>query len=389
MYKIALITPVLPVPFDPSRGRFILEIARALSAMSENATVKVFLLHSEYPKAVERLQSQSFLTGRVPSGYSIDGIDLTIISYPALPVLSRALNPHVSSRLLKPHLRQFEPDVVLGYWIYPDGAAAIKAASQIGKPCILGALGSDVYVREGMAGRATRRTLARADAVTTVSNAMSKHVIDAFGCDPDKVTTIINGFDASVFHPRDQAQMRARFDIAPDKKVVMYVGRLVATKGLGELIDAFALLHQHDARAFLVLAGDGVMRDELQGKVDSYGLNDSVRFLGGVEPDVVAQYLGAADLLTLPSWSEGYPNVLVEAIACGRPVVSTRVGGVDEIINPSNGLFAPVKDANGLFESLRKVLEQDWDAEKISVAVQRSWDDVASDTLKLIDQLVS
>jgi glycosyltransferase involved in cell wall biosynthesis len=239
-----------------------------------------------------------------------------------------------------------------------------------------------------MAGKATRRTLAQADAVTTVSEAMTQHVINEFGCDSNNVTTIINGFDSSVFYPRDRSQMRAKFGIGADKKVVMYVGRLVATKGLRELVDAFARLHAQDDRALLILAGDGVMREELEAKVTAHNLADAVLFLGGIEPAVVAQYLGAADLLTLPSWSEGYPNVLVEAIACGRPVVSTRVGGVSEIVNPGNGRFAPIRDAGGLSDCLREVLEQDWDAEQISAAIQRSWKDVAAETLKLVDQVV-
>lgn len=223
MHKIALVTPVLPVPFDTTLGRFILEIARSLS---ERATVKVFLLHSQYPRIVERMQSQGFLTGRVPPGYTLDGIDLTTISYPALPMISRGLNPLISSRLLLPHLKKFEPDVVLGYWIYPDGYAAVKVASTLNKPCILGALGSDIYARSGLARRVTRKTMLKADAVTTVSNAMTREVVNGFGCPAEKVTTIINGFDSDVFYPRDKAQMREQLGIGADKQVVMFVGRL-------------------------------------------------------------------------------------------------------------------------------------------------------------------
>src|SRR5690606_14697264 len=143
--------------------------------------------------------------------------------------------------------------------------------------------------------------------------------------------------------PRDRATMRAQLGIDADARLIVYVGRLVEAKGLRELLAAFGRLSQDDATLRLALVGDGVMREELEALVRVAGLHERIVLTGGMEPDDVARWLGAADLLSLPSWSEGYPNVVVEALACGCPVVATDVGGTREIIGQDNGLLIPAR----------------------------------------------
>jgi teichuronic acid biosynthesis glycosyltransferase TuaC len=131
------------------------------------------------------------------------------------------------------------------------------------------------------------------------------------------------------------------------------------------------------------------MRDELSGLVQATGLGGRVTMTGGLEPVQVAEWIGAADVLTLPSWSEGYPNVVVEGIACGRPVVATAVGGTGEIIHAGNGIMVPPRDAEALQRGLADALARSWDAEALSASVSRGWDDVASDTLAVCRQVLA
>lgn len=385
MTRIALVTPMLPVPHDQTRGRYIHETARALSRL---ATVKVFFQQSRYPK-LPFVAPRSFLDGQVGPDYRIDGIDVETFTYPVFPLISRAINGHVSSHLLTPRVAAFKPDVVLAYWVYPDGYAALRTARKLGVPCIVGALGSDIHVRSGINDRMTRKTIAGVDALLTVSEAMRQTAIREFGAPADQVHTIVNGFNTSVFHPRDQQAIRQRLGIPLDEQMIIYVGRFVEAKGMRELIQAFQAMTSRNRKLSLALIGDGVMKAELVSMVEQAGLQGRVRIPGGQPPDQVAEWICASDVLTLPSWSEGYPNVVVEGLACGRPVVATDVGGTREILHERNGILIPPRQADVLQKALEQALSANWDREAIAKAMQRTWDDVAQETLQVCQQVVA
>lgn len=384
MTRIALVTPMLPVPHDQTRGRYIHETARALSKL---ATVKVFFQQSRYPK-LPFVAPRSFLDGQVGSDYKIDGIDVETFTYPVFPVISRAINGHVSSALLTPRVKAFKPDIVLAYWVYPDGYAALRTAQKLKVPCVVGALGSDIHVRSGISDRMTRKTIDGLQALLTVSEAMRQTAIHDFGAAAERVHTIVNGFNTSVFHPRDQSAIRQRLGIAPDEQMIIYVGRFVEAKGMRELITAFQNIAHKNPKASLALVGDGVMKEELTALVVASGLTKKVRIPGGQPPEQVAEWICASDVLTLPSWSEGYPNVVVEGLACGRPVVATDVGGTKEILNEHNGILIPPRDAQVLQQALEKALSEQWDRSAIAQAMQRTWDDVAEETLAVCEQVL-
>lgn len=377
MTRIALVTPMLPIPHDQTRGRYIHETARSLSKL---ATVKVFFQQIRYPK-LPFVAPRSFLEGTVGEDYRCDGIDVETFTYPVFPVLSRAINGHVASAVLTPRVRRFQPDLVLAYWVYPDGYAALRTARSLGVPCVVGALGSDIHVRSGINQFMTRHTVNGVDALLTVSEAMRQSAIHEFGAQPDKVHTIVNGFNTSVFFSRDQATMRQKYGVAPDEKLIIYVGRFVEAKGMRELLTAFKAMSDQDAKVGLVLVGDGVMKTELLDLIQQQGLQGRVRVPGGLPPEQVAEWISACDVLTLPSWSEGYPNVVVEGAACGRPVVATDVGGTREILNDSNGILIPPKDPEALQKALMSALSRQWDHAGIAKAMSRTWDDVARETL--------
>ncbi len=375
---------MLPVPHDMTRGRYIHETARSLSHLAD---VKVFFQTLRYPR-MPGFTPRSYLYGKVESGYRLDGIDVDAFDYPAIPVVSRSMNGRVASWVLSPRVRAFDPDVVLAYWVYPDGYAGLKVARRLDVPCVVGALGSDIHVRSGMNARLTRHTIAEADALLTVSEAMRRHAIEDFGARPHDTHTIVNGFNTSVFGLGDRAAARARFGIGETDRVVVYVGRFVEAKGLRELMSAFRSMAAQDPALKLVLIGDGVMKDALDELIGQSGAADRVVMVGGVPPATVAQWICASDVLTLPSWSEGYPNVVVEALACGRPVVATDVGGTRELVNDDTGLLIPPRDVEALSGALRQALDRHWDHAAIAASMRRSWDDVAAETLAVCQQVV-
>lgn len=382
--RIALVTPMLPVPHDQTRGRYIHETARSLGRL---ATVRTFFQTMQYPR-IPGVRPRSFLYGSVGADYTLDGCEVETFTYPGLPVVSRGWNGHIASLALTPRVRRFRPDLVLAYWVYPDGYAALRTAGALGVPCVVGALGSDIHVRSGVNERMTRRTIEGVDALLTVSEAMRQYAIREFAAAPGKVHTIINGFNTAVFRPIDQPAMRAKWGVRPEERLIVYVGRFVEAKGMRELITAFQQLAQDDPRITLALVGDGVMKDELTALLRATGLMGRIHLPGGQPPEQVAEWINAADVLTLPSWSEGYPNVVVEGVACGRPVVATDVGGTREILHERNGILVPARNAVALAGALREALHRDWDRPGIAAAMKRTWDDVAVETLRVCEQVV-
>jgi glycosyltransferase involved in cell wall biosynthesis len=382
--RIALVTPMLPVAHDQTRGRYIHETARSLSKLAD---VKVFFQQSRYPR-LPFMAPRSYLYGEVGADYQLDGVDVDAFSYPAFPVISRAMNGHISSMALTPRIRQFKPDLVLAYWVYPDGYAALRSARQLSLPCVVGALGSDIHVRDGLNTVMTRRTIAGVDALLTVSEAMRQTAISQFGASPQKVHTIVNGFNTAIFRWQDQAQARQKLNIAANERLIIYVGRFVEAKGMRELLAALQRMVQDDPLTRLVMVGDGVMKDELLELIKSSGLEQQVYFPGGLPPEQVADWISASDVLTLPSWSEGYPNVVVEGVACGRPVVATDVGGTREILHMGNGILVKPRDVDSLHKGLVQALKQNWDHQAIAQAMSRTWDDVAAETLAVCERVI-
>jgi teichuronic acid biosynthesis glycosyltransferase TuaC len=379
--RIAISTPVYPLPGDLTRGRFLYEIARCLS---ELATVEVFFHTGRYPKP-RWLRPRSFVATDVTEDLSTPETKVASFTYPAVPMLTRAINGYVSGRALLNRLARFRPDVVLGYWIYPEGFGAWRCARQLGVPCVLGGLGTDIRLSSGVSAWLSGHALRGADQLIMVSEEMRALVVRRFGVDPVRVHTIINGVDPRTFHERDQFAMRHKLGLPADARVILYVGRFVAAKGIRELIEAFAELSRQDARLRLVMIGDGVMREEVHARVAALQYRDRVTLPGPMQPAAIAEWMGAADLLCLPSYSEGYPNVVVEALASGRPVVATNVGGIPELVNADNGSLVPARDAVALQRGLLSVLERSWSQRGISSSWSRSWTEVARLTLAVCE----
>ena len=385
MPRIALVTPILPVPEDSTKGRYIFETA---SALARRAEVKVFFQLNRYPDP-GWFGWRTLLRGAVDEAYSIEGLDVDCFSYPSIPFVTRLLNGYTSSRYLEPRLAAFAPDIVLAYWVYPDGFAALRAARALGLPCLIGALGSDVHVRSGLASWLTGQAVRNTDGLLTVSEAMRNLAVHKFRAEQTKVHTIVNGFNNHVFNLRSQPAARKHLGMPENARLIIYVGRLVHTKGLRELIDAFRSLAGDDPLCRLVLVGEGPMRGGLSDLIANAGLADRVMFTGGLPPARVADWICAADVLTLPSWSEGYPNVVVEALACGRPVVATDVGGTREIVSSLNGVLIPPRDTGALKAALRSSLDRQWDHPAIAARMKRTWDDVAAETLRVCNDMIS
>jgi glycosyltransferase involved in cell wall biosynthesis len=213
-----------------------------------------------------------------------------------------------------------------------------------------------------------------------VSEDLGRVATQSYGAQSDRIRVIPNGCDASIFHTGDRNAARDALGLKQDADVVLYVGRLVAEKGLFELLDACRTLSATRPNLQLVLVGEGPLQDELSARIAA-DASLQVRLAGAQPPADVARWMAASNLVTLPSYSEGHPNVLVEALACGRPVVATAVGGIPEVVDASSGVLVPVRDVPALASGLAQVLERDWDEAALARKFSRDWRKVAEDTL--------
>lgn len=371
--RILIVTSQFPIAGEPNRGRPVLQTVRELARIAQ---VRVLSPVAAYPRWA---RPRSYLYRAPGTPETLGDLDVRYLPYPALPALSRPFNGAACARVLHAPLREFAPDVVLSYWLYPDAYGALLAARRAGVPQVAGARGSDLRVRDAVSRMLTRPVVRNARRLLVVSEDLGRVAVDRYGADPARIRVIPNGCDAAIFHPRDRAAARAVLGIPHDARLVVYVGRLVPEKGLRELADAAQAMAAGDPGLHLALVGEGPMRTELETRLVPLGTH--VRFAGAQGPQTVAQWMAAADVVTLPSYSEGHPNVLVEALACGRPVVATPVGGIPEVVDDTCGLLVPVRDAAALADGLRQALAREWDTAALARRFSRGWDQVARDTL--------
>jgi glycosyltransferase involved in cell wall biosynthesis len=377
--RILVVTSQFPIAGEPTRGRPILQTVRELAKL---ATVRVLSPVATYPRWA---QPKSYLFRAPEKESPVAGIDAEYVSYPALPALSRPFNGALCARAIRAGVERYAPDAILSYWLYPDAWGAHRAAKRFGIPLVAGARGSDIRVRDRVSQLLTKSVVRGADRLLVVSADLGRLAAEQYGADPSRVRVIPNGCDAATFHLRDRAEARAAVGIASDAELIVYVGRLVPEKGLRELLDAMETLAGTRPRATLALVGEGPMRTTLEAAA-SGALRGRVQLVGAQPPDVVASWMAASDLVTLPSYSEGHPNVLVEALACGRPVVATPVGGIPEVVDPSCSLIVPPRDAAALASALKGALDREWDEHALSRRFSRDWSEVARETLAACEE---
>lgn len=377
--RLLIVTSQFPIAGEPNRGRPVYQTIRELSRL---ATVRVISPVARYPNWA---RPRSYLYRAADGAHAVEGCDVEYVHYPALPALTRPINGWSCARAIHAPLKAFAPDLVLSYWLYPDAHGAMLAARKAGLPLVAGARGSDLRVRDAISRALTRPVVRSAQRLLVVSQDLGRVAVENYGADPGRIRAIPNGCDAAIFHPADRSQARSQLEMDADAEVVAYVGRLVPEKGLRELLEAYRALCAARPRLRLVLVGDGPMREEIAARMDA---DPSLRVtLAGAQPPAeVARWMAACDLVTLPSYSEGHPNVLVEALACGRPVVATPVGGIPEVVDRECGILVPARDAAALADGLARALDQRWDEAALARKFSRDWRQVAEDTLEACEQ---
>lgn len=351
--------------------------------LAKRADVHVFYPEAQYP-AWTGLKRPV-----IDRSWSPEGIPTTYIPYRTLPVAGRMLNGTIIERKLLPQVRSYQPDIVLNYFIYPDGYAAVRIAKALGVPSVLTATGADIHsIPDFFVDRLTRWTLRNADFVSVVSQDLCE-AARRLGASPERSRAKLNGCDRTVFFPQDRGRARSDLGLDPLQKIALYVGRLDVRKGLLELVESTAQLHQAHPELHTYMLGSGPAQNALEEAIARHDASSYVHLVPSVPTDKVAQWMAASNLITLPSYNEGCPNVVVEALAAGRPVVATNVGGIPELMDSTCGRMVPPRDVPALTAALDQVLQSAWDAEAISASRGRGWDNVADELYEVLKETLT
>jgi teichuronic acid biosynthesis glycosyltransferase TuaC len=334
--KLLLITSTYPTPTRLRQGAFNETL---VAALRENHRVHVI---APVPWSQVRPHPFIQLAAQPEQDYPISYYPPKLLRQ----CYGRFLWQSIRSTVTGLARRGFRPDAVIGYWIHPDGEAAVRAARYFDVPSLVMSGGSDLLRLPASPPRrqAVTRVLKSADRVIVVSQDLRRRAI-SLGANPEHVALIRRGIRRDLFYPVDRQAARRAAGLPADAIVLMWAGRLEPVKNPAMLLYAAREWHRRWGNRLQVLMyGDGSMRGELQQLRSELQLDDVVQMNPAISQTELALRYKAADLTVLTSHSEGVPNVLLESISCGVPFVATDVGGVGEIA--TDGLDALVGDGN-------------------------------------------
>jgi glycosyltransferase involved in cell wall biosynthesis len=360
--RVLAITKIFPNAAEPLSAPFN---RQQFAALARRCELEVMATIPWFPGAglLARWSSAGKLAA-VPRHEEIAGI---AVSHPRtlfVPRLAHGAWGPLYAASIAPAIRRYrgKVDVVLGSWAYPDGFAAVIAARLLGVPCVVKLHGSDINVMAKLPvpRRLISWALPRAARVVAVSRALADEVV-LLGVPRDRVAVVMNGVDAALFRPRDRAAARGELGL-PAGPLALFVGNLKEEKGVLDLARAWDRVARDLPDATLAIVGGGPARPALEATLPPRAT------LFGPQPlAAIPTWLAACDVVVLPSHVEGTPNVVLEALACGRRVVASAVGGVPDVLTSATlGTLVPPRAPERFAEALTQALRTPYAPEAVA-----------------------
>jgi teichuronic acid biosynthesis glycosyltransferase TuaC len=361
--RVLVLSSTFPNAQQPTRGVFVQHRIRRLAKRCEIVVVAPLpwfpmnrWLRGERD-AVPRVEDQAGLRVYHPRFFS-------------LPRYGKCLDGVLYFLCLLPFIarlrRSFPFEVIDAHFAFPDGLAATLLGRAFGCPVVITLRGSIVRLSGYRLHRPQLRwALRRADRVTAVSQSL-RDVAVGLGLPAGRVRVIPNGVDPLLFSPMSQAEARRQCGLPENATILLTVAGLYEGKGQHTIIEALPSLVARVSDARYVMVGSPrpgeTYQRRLEGMVRKLGLEGKVLFAGPRPQSELRSWFSAADVSVLATQSEGWPNVLLESLACGTPVVATAVGGAPEIVRDGHdGFLVPRGDRAGFHDALLRALEQPWD----------------------------
>jgi glycosyltransferase involved in cell wall biosynthesis len=358
--RILLFSSLFPHAGEPTLGIFVENRLRNLLA-DENVTATVIAPVPWFP-----FKSAIFgKYGRASKAAMVEdknGINVYHPRYLVIPKIGMNFTPLFMYWSARRCIRKLvkagvEFDVIDAHYLYPDSVAAMKLSAYFKKPFVVTARGSDVTEIALMKRPKSMilRAVKAASQTITVANNLRRDLIK-LGADPDKITMLRNGVDLNRFRQTGREALRREWGNQP---TMLFAGWLIPRKRLDLVLEVTARV----PNLHTVIVGDGPLRSSLERKCRELGIYNRVHFLGQRKPEQMPQLYSAADILILASDREGWANVLLEAMACGTPVVARAIGGASDLVtSPEAGRLVQSDDpeqlANAVFDLLEKLPER-------------------------------
>lgn len=396
--RILSLSTVFPNPTEPGCGIFVSRRLEALASLPDGPEVKVLapIQVMDYGNWRHRFWRASGVVRRRQQG----PLDVRHLRWWYPPMRSILNPPCLFARVLPACLRLWWSgwrfDVIDAHFGHPEGVVAALLGIVFRRPFLVTMRGNERdFARIGILESWQQWAFGRSARMIAVAEPLRRFAIGLGAAEP-KVVTIPNGVDATLFRPLDRAVCRAKLGIAAEAPVLLSVGYLVEPKGHHDIVRALARLRAagRGAPVELVIAGgpgrEGDFEPELRRIIADSGMADRVRMTGAVSPPELAEWMNAADLLCLASYSEGWPNVVLEALACGTPVIATNVGGVPEMITAADyGIIVAPRDDKALEQAIEEGFGREWDRAKVAEwGGSRGWEQVAREVWSQVRAVV-
>lgn len=387
--RVLALTTIFPNAEMPLAAPYIRQQTSALAKLCE---VSVIAPQPWFPG--DRLLTRySYWKRDFSSVPRREHIDDLLVEHPRVMRLPKATSLAAMTytcSLLPTLLRQRRNfDVILSTWAYPDCVAAVALGTLLKIPVVVQVIGSDVNVVAQLPGPRAQLRLAlpRVAGAVAVSRPLAQTLIE-LGAAADRVHVVPTGLDLEIFRPRDRAQARRQLGLPIECRLITFVGRLHASKGVLDLLQAFDTLAPQHPQLRLAIVGDGPLLGACQQHAERHP--ERLRVTGELAAASVADWVAACDTLTLPSHAEGTPNVILEALGSGRKVVATRVGGIPDLLGDAAlGEMVPPHDVAALAQALWRVASVDYDATQVaSRAGLFDWNENARRVLEVLQQAV-
>lgn len=354
MLRVLVFSTLYPNAAQPNHGVFVEN--RLLQTLALGGLQATVIAPVPYFPSASPVFGRYAAYARVPRFEIRNGLEVWHPRYLVVPKVGQNLAPEALYRAALAQARRLlragrRFDVLDAHYFYPDGVAAARLARTLRLPCVITARGSDVtlFPQTEWPRARIRWAAEEANASLAVCEDLRRRLID-LGAPPERTLSLRNGVDLELFAPADRAAARAAFDLG--RFTLLSVGALIPRKAHELIIEALARTPDCD----LVIAGEGPERAALEALAGRLGVSDRVRFLGEVPHRELPRLYTAADVLVLASSREGLANVLLEAMACGAPVIASNVNGSPEVVSaPSAGRLLSERSAECLAGTLAEL----------------------------------
>ena len=362
-----IITNLYPLPWEPNRATFNRQQFAQLDN-EFNKSVLVPIAFSEWFAHRKKIKQTE---------------NLRYVPYFYLPKIGRRFYSAFMFLSILMHsgwwLANKKPKIILASWAFPEAVAASWLSKLFSCRFFFKVHGSDINLHGKIPARAQQivKAAKKASGILSVSKALADEMV-GMGIERKKISVIYNGVDHQKFGVETKVPLSGDY--------LLYVGNLKHDKGVVELIKGFANICENHPALHLVYAGSGVEKKCLAELSKELNITNKVQLLGAVEHDKLPALITNAKALVLPSYNEGVPNVVLEAMACGTPVLATRVGGIPEVVDEKTcGKLITPRCEIAVENGLNDILNQPWDKDSIKQhSNQFTWENNKRQLIELL-----